>query len=296
MGDYVDRGIHGFEIATYLILLKLVHPTHFTVLRGNHEVAWMNRSFFLEECRLKFGRQVGQHVWRLLNAAFCQLPYAALINGAVFVVHGGIPKNLRSLADLDQEIPKGLIDEHYNRIALQLLWNDFRTADYDRRRLFVAGDVEQMEATAKEVNGLPNDGTLKTNGQGTEEEDEASIERYFVPNSVRNIGFIAGHKAVRHFLRRHGLSYIVRAHQYDGTVKATGYNTHSAKKVLTVFSNSAYVGQLNSTACVCVNSATHSIDIIGLRSGRRNPRREVGGRNHSEIFECDELAEMKFGF
>lgn len=31
-GDYVDRGIHGFEIVTYLMLLKLVHPKAFTVI------------------------------------------------------------------------------------------------------------------------------------------------------------------------------------------------------------------------------------------------------------------------
>lgn len=246
----------------------------------------MNRSFFLEECRLKFGHQAGHKVWCMLNRAFSNLPYAALINEAIFCVHGGLPKGLQSLAEIDQKIPKGLVDEHFNTLALQLLWNDFRTAEYDRRRLYVDDDVEQgeeVDADEEEEGG----------GGGLVRED-ALVGRYFVPNTARHIGFIVGHKAVRHFLRKHALSYIVRAHQYDVTVKTNGYGTHSGKRVLTVFSNSAYVGQLNSTACVRVNAATSSVDIIGLRSGRRN-RREAAARNHSELFECEELAEMKFG-
>lgn len=262
------------------MLLKLVYPQTFTILRGNHEVAWMNRSFFLEECRLKFGFQPGHKVWAQLNRAFSMLPYAALINEAIFCVHGGLPKGLQSLSEIDQKIPKGLVDEHFNTLALQLLWNDFRTVEYDRRQLYIDDDVEQV---------------LSEEGEGEDDEEDSIVGQYFVPNTARHIGFIVGHKAVRHFLRKHGLSYIVRAHQYDVTVKANGYGTHSAKRVLTVFSNSAYVGQFNSTACVRVNATSSSVDIIGLRSGRRN-RREAAARNHSEIFECEELAEMKFGF
>lgn len=117
----VDRGIHGYEVAVYLILLKLVYPGNYTILRGNHEISWMNRGFFLRECQLKFGKKPGTAAWRTLNQCFSMLPYAALINQNVLCCHGGFPRKLRSLEDIDTKIPKGLVNEHHNVLALQLV-------------------------------------------------------------------------------------------------------------------------------------------------------------------------------
>jgi len=55
---------------------------------------------------------------------YLKLPIAALIeteNGKIFAVHGGIPKPMTSLKDIER-LPKE--DPIENPILLQLLWND----------------------------------------------------------------------------------------------------------------------------------------------------------------------------
>ena len=39
-GDYVDRGAHSLETICLLLALKIEHPTHVHLIRGNHEVRW----------------------------------------------------------------------------------------------------------------------------------------------------------------------------------------------------------------------------------------------------------------
>lgn len=265
IGDYVDKGIHGFEVALYLMLRKLVFPESFTVIRGNHEIQWQNRTFFLKECQAKFENN-GREVWKTFNKCFSMLPFAAVLNGNVFCCHGGIPRMLNSLDEINDltKVPKGLVSEMRHQVALQILWNDFRTTDTDRKRLYDEDDSEQEERQEQAKN--------------------FSVRKYFVDNSQRDIGLVVGHKAVRNFLRKHKLNYIVRAHQFDNVVRMQGYNTHSGKKVVTVFSNSQYMGNSNATACARVNH--NSVNIIPICPAHR--QNEV----RSEIFESEDLANL----
>ncbi|OHS96071.1 Ser/Thr protein phosphatase [Tritrichomonas foetus] len=108
MGDYVDRGYHSLNTFLYLVVLKLINPSKFHMLRGNHETRQVSQMYgFYNECILNYGHA---GIWNLCNAAFDLLPMAALIDHDVFSVHGGLSPDLPliemiSLYDRQDELP-----------------------------------------------------------------------------------------------------------------------------------------------------------------------------------------------
>ncbi len=44
-GDFVDRGLWSTEVLFLLLSLKLLHPRHFFLARGNHEAEEVNRLY-----------------------------------------------------------------------------------------------------------------------------------------------------------------------------------------------------------------------------------------------------------
>ena len=49
LGDYVDRGNYGPEVALYLFVLKLKNPQEVFLLRGNHESRDMATAFNMRD-------------------------------------------------------------------------------------------------------------------------------------------------------------------------------------------------------------------------------------------------------
>ena len=97
LGDYVDRGKFGIEVFCILLGLKLLHPTHMYILRGNHEVGTINRHYgFFDECK----RRYSVKLYKAFNDVFNCLPIAALVEGAVLCMHGGISPHLKRLDDI----------------------------------------------------------------------------------------------------------------------------------------------------------------------------------------------------
>ena len=119
LGDYVDRGPQQVENVNYLLARKVLEPDRVILLRGNHESPLMNYGY-------GFYRQVvyryGVEVYRLYVRAFSHMPYAILANSSIFMVHGGIARDLKSMGDVDR-IPKGDVIPS-NQLAFELLWND----------------------------------------------------------------------------------------------------------------------------------------------------------------------------
>ena len=86
LGDYVDRGLHGFEVVAYLFAQKLLMPSKFFLIRGNHEIRAVQEQFsYKAECLEKFGSGLGMEVWEATNGAFDSMPIAALIDKKVTV-------------------------------------------------------------------------------------------------------------------------------------------------------------------------------------------------------------------
>jgi diadenosine tetraphosphatase ApaH/serine/threonine PP2A family protein phosphatase len=118
LGDYVDRGNASCEVLVLLYCLKVIFPDSIFLLRGNHEFASMTQLYgFRAECAAKF---VSQVYTEFVNS-FSALPIAAIVNGTVFCVHGGIrPELARHLDDLMK------IEDGSASIEADILWADPR--------------------------------------------------------------------------------------------------------------------------------------------------------------------------
>jgi hypothetical protein len=116
LGDFVDRGPDSIVVAAYVMAMKILEPSKWFMIRGNHETRQVNGNVehygegsFLWQCTRVFGDVNGMAVWECVNNFFDTLSLAAMIDRSIFCVHGGIPKALceqgASLADISQVLP-----------------------------------------------------------------------------------------------------------------------------------------------------------------------------------------------
>eukprot|EP00931_Biecheleriopsis_adriatica_P055384 TRINITY_DN32731_c0_g1_i1.p1 TRINITY_DN32731_c0_g1~~TRINITY_DN32731_c0_g1_i1.p1 ORF type:complete len:679 (+),score=132.65 TRINITY_DN32731_c0_g1_i1:162-2198(+) len=131
LGDFVDRGAYSCDVISLLFSLKILYPTRIFLVRGNHEDRLMNVNYgFHADCTRKFAAQ-GDDIWERVNDVFEFLPIAALVEGAILCIHGGIGDSITTLDDL-RGIPKpiqvvGEINERTtrrDRMVLDALWSD----------------------------------------------------------------------------------------------------------------------------------------------------------------------------
>jgi diadenosine tetraphosphatase ApaH/serine/threonine PP2A family protein phosphatase len=120
MGDFVDRGHNSVETFQYLLCLKAMYPDSVTLLRGNHESRQITQVYgFYEECVRKYGNA---NPWKYCVEVFDFLDLAALVDGKVFCVHGGLSPALKSIDQMQviervQEIP-------HQGPYCDLMWSD----------------------------------------------------------------------------------------------------------------------------------------------------------------------------
>nr|CDJ91010.1 Metallophosphoesterase domain containing protein [Haemonchus contortus] len=120
LGDYVDRGVQGIEVITFLFCLKIRYPYQVYLLRGNHEDAntTLNYGFF-DECvtRWPSTEQNAPGV-----KAFNCMPVAAIIADTIFCAHGGISPFIDKLDDINK-IRRPSVVPAYG-IGCDLVWSD----------------------------------------------------------------------------------------------------------------------------------------------------------------------------
>lgn len=120
LGDFVDRGFYSVETFLLLLTLKVRYPDRICLIRGNHESRQITQVYgFYDECLRKFG---SINVWRYCVDVFDYMSLAALVDGVVLGVHGGLSPNISSLdqirlLDRKQEVP-------HEGPMCDLLWSD----------------------------------------------------------------------------------------------------------------------------------------------------------------------------
>lgn len=146
MGDYVDRGFFSVETFAYLCCLKLKYKDQFYLLRGNHECRQVNQTYgFYHESVLNYGHS---GIWSLCNEVFDLLPMAALIDGRVFSVHGGLSPKITLIESI--ALLKRQVDLPSTGPLCDLCWSDPGDTDnwYENQRgagwLFGAPQVKEF--------------------------------------------------------------------------------------------------------------------------------------------------------
>ena len=125
LGDFVDRGYFSLETFTLLMCLKAKYPDRVTLIRGNHESRQITQVYgFYEECQTKYGNA---SVWKSCCQVFDFLALAAVVDGKVLCVHGGLSPEIRTIDQVRvvaraQEIP-------HEGAFCDLVWSDPEDVD-----------------------------------------------------------------------------------------------------------------------------------------------------------------------
>lgn len=119
-GDFVDRGPNSVEVLLVLMAWKVAAPASVHINRGNHEDHVLNSSHgFWTEVMSKFGLGI----YNEFQASFRHMPIAHVINNRVFVVHGGLPRNMAPLEEV-AKIVRAEDPIEPPSIMHDLLWSD----------------------------------------------------------------------------------------------------------------------------------------------------------------------------
>jgi hypothetical protein len=111
LGDVIDRGFWGLEIACTLLILLVNNPHRMHWNSGNHEDKNLNKKHgFKNEISKKYNKLETESLHNLLNKFFGYLSCAIIIhnvdlNKKYWLAHGGLPQKLNSGNLVEPNVP-----------------------------------------------------------------------------------------------------------------------------------------------------------------------------------------------
>jgi diadenosine tetraphosphatase ApaH/serine/threonine PP2A family protein phosphatase len=205
-GDLADRGDHGIEVIAVVCALYLAYPEFVFVNRGNHEDLALSIAYGLAaEVQHKYGASVFRdRLIPLLDAFFCSLPLATIVEKDALIVHAGPPPPGVKLSDVKQYLCERDDGSGFSR-----------TIRTDSKDLSVS---QQQQSRAQEVVEalLWSDPAVDENAgsledyQGQKFNDEMLG---WIPNVSRGAGYKFDSDIVRNVLHAEGLIRLVRSHE-----------------------------------------------------------------------------------
>ncbi len=126
LGDYIDRGNRQIETITLVMLLKKHYPENTVLLRGNHEPPKELPPYphdFPYVLKVQYGIE-GWELYNTFTKLFDELPYVAIVEGEILLMHGGPPTNNINNVDSYKEYLS--LDTFPPRLEVleEILWND----------------------------------------------------------------------------------------------------------------------------------------------------------------------------
>ncbi|ELP90427.1 serine/threonine protein phosphatase PP1-2, putative [Entamoeba invadens IP1] len=153
LGDYVDRGKYSVEVLCLLYALKVKYPDCVYIVRGDHECSRVNRrGGFYSECLRDFS---SLYPWNAFVSTFNVMPFAAIIDGKILCIHGGLSPLLEQIGQLKKiERP---VDIPHEGLLRDIVWSDFFEeqegyGDNERRETSFVFGKEQLDLFLKKNN------------------------------------------------------------------------------------------------------------------------------------------------
>ncbi|KAG5486860.1 hypothetical protein LSCM4_06326 [Leishmania orientalis] len=241
-GDFIDRGPYGCEVLVYIFSLLCTYPDYVYLNRGNHENYSTNTEYgFMAELYAKYGAR-SSYLLSAMVDSYEWMPLLSVIDHRVAVVHGGAPRLVCTLNEIEaighvRDIPVEHQSTRAEQLLTELLWND---------------PVEKFRSRQ-----------LGTSQQGAGWR-----------SSSRGCGVEYLSNITEQFLKQNDLSLLIRSHD----VKTAGFELVHRNKSITVFSASNYGGVSGNRGAVAVltrESAQPIFHTWFLREDYRQLRAEV---------------------
>jgi serine/threonine-protein phosphatase PP1 catalytic subunit len=124
LGDIVDRGPMQLECLIIIFALKILFPSKYYIIRGNHETLEINQYYgFFQDFLKRFNNQ---SKFIEIIKVYNTLPLCALVNETILCLHGGIPQDLEILSKLKGHKCKDFSHMFTSNAQsiYQMMWND----------------------------------------------------------------------------------------------------------------------------------------------------------------------------